>query len=374
MKKSPETTGSQTLRRVAECLYRAEHNGVYYALFKRSGKQIKRSLKTTDRQLAERKLGGLRQKVARLNTGAAVNVPFAVITEKKLKEGLAKTWLDTTTSTLKPKSRVRRETALKALAPHFTGTVRSITTAKIEQWAAQRSREVAGRTFNMELETLSLVLEYAVREGLILENPAAGVKRMKLSHPEILIPTKDQFGKILDTLRQDARSVESASLVEFLAYSGCRLGEAVGLTWGDVHSKTITVTGGEQGTKNRECRTVPLFPALRRLLEELKNNLDHEPAQLEKVFSLQSAKRSLSSASTKLGFPHFTHHSLRHFFCSNAIEAGIDFKAVAGWLGHKDGGVLVARTYGHLRDEHSTAMAKRMTFDAATKKSQRRTK
>jgi hypothetical protein len=26
--------------------------------------------------------------------------------------------------------------------------------------------------------------------------------------------------------------------------------------------------------------------------------------------------------------------------------------------------VLVARTYGHLRAEHSVAMAKRMTFDA----------
>jgi hypothetical protein len=41
----------------------------------------------------------------------------------------------------------------------------------------------------------------------------------------------------------------------------------------------------------------------------------------------------------------------------------VDFKTIAGWLGHKDGGVLVATTYGHLRQEHSDAMAKRMTFD-----------
>ena len=40
-------------------------------------------------------------------------------------------------------------------------------------------------------------------------------------------------------------------------------------------------------------------------------------------------------------------------------------KAVAAWLGHKDGGVLVARTYGHLRDEFSTALAQRMVFDEA---------
>jgi len=42
----------------------------------------------------------------------------------------------------------------------------------------------------------------------------------------------------------------------------------------------------------------------------------------------------------------------------------VDFQAIAGWLGHKDGGVLAAKTYGHLRNEHSAAMAQRMTFDA----------
>jgi site-specific recombinase XerD len=55
---------------------------------------------------------------------------------------------------------------------------------------------------------------------------------------------------------------------------------------------------------------------------------------------------------------------MRHYFCSNAIEAGIDFKVIAGWLGHKDGGILVAKTYGHLRDTHSFEMAKRMTNNA----------
>jgi integrase len=70
----------------------------------------------------------------------------------------------------------------------------------------------------------------------------------------------------------------------------------------------------------------------------------------------------MESACKNAGLPHFTHHHMRHFFCSNAIEAGIDFKAIAAWLGHKDGGLLVAKTYGHLRDEHSAAMAKKMTF------------
>ena len=43
-----------------------------------------------------------------------------------------------------------------------------------------------------------------------------------------------------------------------------------------------------------------------------------------------------------------------------AIEKNIDFKTIAAWVGHKDGGVLVAQTYGHLRDTHSMEMAKLM--------------
>jgi len=47
------------------------------------------------------------------------------------------------------------------------------------------------------------------------------------------------------------------------------------------------------------------------------------------------------------------------FFVSNAIEAGVDFKTIAAWVGHKDGGLLVAKTYGHLRDTHSFEMAQK---------------
>ena len=54
------------------------------------------------------------------------------------------------------------------------------------------------------------------------------------------------------------------------------------------------------------------------------------------------------------------------YFDKIPCPAGVDIPTVAHWLGHKDGGVLVAMTYGHLRSEHSVAMAKRITFDAET--------
>src|SRR5260370_11704456 len=45
-----------TFQKVGECLYRYSSNGVYYARIRTAGKEIKRSLETTDRAIAQRKL------------------------------------------------------------------------------------------------------------------------------------------------------------------------------------------------------------------------------------------------------------------------------------------------------------------------------
>ena len=158
-----------------------------------------------------------------------------------------------------------------------------------------------------------------------------------------------------------------ADLVELLAYSGMRLSEATALTWPDVDFERgqFTVTGGAKGTKNHEVRTVPLFPALRSLLERIKAEREGGIAPTQRVVPIVTAKTGIRTACLKAGLAHFHHHLCRHFFVSQAIEAGVDFKTIAAWVGHKDGGVLVAKTYGHLRDTHSAEMAKRMTWSAS---------
>ena len=66
-----------------------------------------------------------------------------------------------------------------------------------------------------------------------------------------------------------------------------------------------------------------------------------------------------------VGVARITHHDLRHLFATRCIESGVDIPTVSRWLGHSDGGALAMRTYGHLRREHSAAMAQRVTFDSA---------
>ena len=43
------------------------------------------------------------------------------------------------------------------------------------------------------------------------------------------------------------------------------------------------------------------------------------------------------------------------------LGAGVDIPTVSRWLGHRDGGALAMKVYGHLRDAHSATAAAKVT-------------
>ena len=341
-------------------LYRREASDVYYLLVKRKGRQFRRSLRTTDFALAKRRLREFESKAERL-TGVSAD-------RTMLFEELADRWLASIKPDLKPSSYGRRVTALTGLKPFFKGElVSKIGPAQIEAWKIKRGVSLAPQTYNIEAETLRLMLSYA-RDTLriLIDNPAESIKRRKPKAVERLIPSKEDFRQLVTSLRSGHRSTgEAADFIEFLAYSGTRQAEAAAARWRDVNFDrgNLTITGGVEGTKNHQHRIIPLFPPLRRLLNDIRGR--KKPfAEEDQIFGIGDALLQLQRACKRLGLPRYGHHSMRHFFCSNCIEAGVDFLTLSRWLGHSDGGVLVGKTYGHLRQEHSTAMAKRITFDA----------
>jgi integrase len=343
-------------------LYRREVSGVYYLLVKRNGRQFRRSLKTTDFALAKRRLREFEGKASRL-AGSQAN--------KQLRfEELAERWLANVRPDLKPSSYSRRVVAIKALTPFFREEIVTKIGAKhIEEWKIKRAACVSAQTANIEAETLRLIFRYAQDHlRLLIENPAESIKRRKVRSAERLIPSKDDFRALVAELRNGHKSTgEAGNFVEFLAYSGTRQAEAAAVCWRDVNFDLglLTITGGVDGTKNHQHRTIPLFPPLRRLLEQMK--AAQAPASGgTKLFGIASAHLQIQRACKRLGLAQYGHHSMRHFFCSNCIESGVDFLTLSRWVGHSDGGVLIGKTYGHLRQEHSVAMAKRVTFDVTT--------
>jgi integrase len=356
-----EKPGAPVFRKVGENLYRLASSGGYYALLKRGGKQFRRALKTSDRKLAERRLGELRQSIGNLTLSDEAGVGF---------EDGALRWMETTRHALKDSSVARRQTCIKNLSPYFKGTpLRGITAKHCEKWLTGRGREIAPQTFAHELNTMRGVFNFAVRQGLMLANPAAHIQRRKITQAKIAVPTREQFQELVAAIRHSDGRVDSqrkakpgADLIELLAYSGCRLAEATSLRWSDVslERNCITITGGETGTKNHESRTVPMTEALRGLLTRLQ--AENQPQPGDPVALVSDAKTTLRKTCAKLGFPVFTHHDFRHFFATTCIESGVDIPTISKWLGHKDGGALAMKVYGHLRQEHSFSMIKRVSF------------
>ena len=351
-------------KKVGPNLYR-DSVGRYYLLVKKSGKQFRRSLKTTDPALAKRRLREFLERAGQLSAdGTNSSIRF---------EDLAQRWLAIKKAELKASSAYRRSSVVKQLMPFFKGRlVRAIGASEFEAWKIHRGAKLSARSWNIDVETLKQIFDYAQNTlRILIDNPARQLKRKKQPKPGIAIPSKEQFRAVVGELRNGHRATgEAADFVEFLGYSGMRQAEASEVRWRDINFDlgTVLVTGGEHGTKNYQARTIPLFTPLRRLVETIRQR--KKPlADDQLIFDIAAARLQLMRACERLGLQRFGHHTMRHFFCSNAIEAGCDFKVIAEWLGHKDGGVLVAMTYGHLRSEHSAAMARRINFDAETPES-----
>ena len=359
-----QPVGQPVFHKVAENLYRLESSGGYYALIKKGGKQFRRSLKTKDRKLADRRLKELKGQIGCLTLTDDAKLGF---------EAVANRWLESIKHTLAEGTITQREIRIKNLSPFFKGIpLRNITPAQCESWAIKRGAKLASQTFVHELETMRNVFTYALKHGLILSSPATTIKRPKVSNSKVVIPSREQFTKLVAQIRQSdgradsqRKSKAGADLVEFLAFSGARIGEARASAWEDVKFENNMIW--LHGTKSEDSdRLIPMPAALREFLLRLKNE-STEPPQ-GKILQTDSAKKCLATACKKLASPKFTHHDFRHFFATTCIESGVDIPTISRWLGHGDGGALAMRVYGHLQVEHSLAMIKRVSFEhTATK-------
>jgi integrase len=359
---STATYASHQFTRAAPYLFRNEA-GTYYGKKKHQNKIHQESLGTSDYETAKRELKEFLKRVESKSTEKP-DITF---------DDASKQWLEAQYG-IKASSKLRRETSLNSMKAAFKGKkLRTITKHDLNVWAAKRSKEVSARTFKIDRETLVMLFEYAKKTlGVLHENHATDLPKMTARKAQVVPPTREQFAELvafLDVskrLNKEDKNRNAALFVRFLAYSGVRLEEARCVLWKhvDFDRGIMLVTGNATGTKNSSERTIPLFPALRALLEGFTKE---DRKANSPVFDIYTAKEVLRTASKAIGLPkgeHFRHHDMRHFFCSNAIELLIPDHVIAAWLGHKDGGVLVKTTYGHLRKSFGDAEALKMTFSS----------
>jgi len=193
--------------------------------------------------------------------------------------------------------------------------------------------------------------------------------------PKRDLVTPAEFERLIKAAQNDCEKngEQLADYLRFLAFSGAREKEALRIKWADVNFERERVTiGADRLTKNWESRTVEFNPQLGALLRELHARrapdcswLFPSPRRGPRDEHARSFRESLKIARKAAALEWIGFHDLRHYFCSVCVMAGIDFMTIATWLGHKDGGILVGKVYGHLLDEHRSKAAKQVRFGLA---------
>jgi integrase len=352
-------------RTKTQFLLRNSESGIYYARLYRDNKQIWKSLQTDVYSVAVARLAEERkvvQAAVKADRVTSTSATIGALTEAYM----ASVRLDRSIKKSMVRYRQQCVDAIRNFGEDILDLpLKSVTESHCEAFASKCADHYSAQRHNNIIDTLRLILDLGIKKGLIFRNPAADIEKLKVARKFLQLPTTDQFIQIVEIARKSGAwcQTQTGDFIEFLAYSGCRLDEAKHVRWTDVNEDAIWIHGGDEGTKNSERRQIPIIGPMRRLLDDLRANPRYFRGDRgEYVVPIQKCNEALATACARLGIKKITHHDLRHLFATRCIESGVDIPTVSRWLGHKDGGALAMRTYGHLRQEHSQSMAKLVSF------------
>jgi integrase len=237
-----------------------------------------------------------------------------------------------------------------------------------------KARLAAGlkpRTVNIDVIVLRSVLKEAKDDGLITYLPTEGLRPRKVKTPVRPMLSPAEFESLCKGTRECRKNGQQLlDYLRFLAYSGARRDEALALKWRDVNFQRKSVRIGADGnSKNSKARFVDFNSQLEAHLTDMaaRRAPDSEwlfpsPQRGDTDQPAKTFRESFLIAREKAKVNWVGFHDLRHYFASIAVMSGIDFKTIAEWLGHQDGGMLVGKVYGHLLPEHKQRMAGRLVF------------
>jgi integrase len=277
------------------------------------------------------------------------------------------------------------------LAAIETGHVRGL----FEELAERvQAGELAGKTVNNTLTTLTVCLNEAVKDGLIATNPAIGVPRFPRTHTE-----RDYLRLHEIPVYLDSCSAEYKPLAALLIGTGARISEALAILPSDLDLDTaggwITIAralkqdGTIGSTKSRRPRVIEIGPALAHRLQTHLAERQHTHPDSDDAGPLFIAPRPTRRASVAratsgqtlqppdrwtvgqwhahalqdAALRHMPLHSLRHTAAAAWLAADNPLLYVQRQLGHRDLSTT-SHYYGHLERHHNPTRGAHATEEA----------
>ena len=195
----------------------------------------------------------------------------------------------------------------------------------------------SGDTITRKLQAFSRVLYFAQLEGWIKARP--DWKRAPPSKARQFTFTPDLEAKVIDYFLTVAWDEDMADLFRLGIDTGCRLGELLAITKGDVdlHNQFLTVRGLDGVTKNGEVRTAALNKRACEVLRRRIDGLDRDDRLFPGWNNVKVSRRMVQvrNAMGYEGEREFTFHATRHTCGTRMANAEVPLLMMMGQLGHK---------------------------------------
>lgn len=358
---------NQITKKNGETVYRAS---VYLGIDQITGKKVKKTISAkTKRELHQK------TRQAELDFFASGSTVHAQAVKATTYAELIELWQGANYPAFKPNTIARYNMELRRyLLPAF-GAVKlaKLNRPYIQQvvngWAKDYNSRQGGYKLYNELHTLNKkILAFGVSLGAIQSNPCH----------DIIIPKKrpsptvkkhfdeTELKNLLDHLDQLPPTYENqykTTLYKFLLATGCRISEALALTWSDIDLDGQTVTIRESKTKNG-IRSISIDKKTTIMLKLYKVRQGHKLREIgnigiKTVFSncltdrpnLNGLRKKLKKDLEALGIFGRSFHAFRHTHASLLLNAGIPYKELSYRLGHANISITLD-TYSHLSKEN----------------------
>ena len=210
---------------------------------------------------------------------------------------------------------------------------------QVEAYKADRLECVARTTVAKEVRTLKAMLNKAVAWRLVANSPIVAVKAPKDSHDA------PPHWYSMEALAQLYSASRLRPIWQFMANTGLRRGEALQLTWDDIHGDAVHILSKPGArTKSAKWREVPLSVNALAALDELSGGEYVLP-----VMAPKSLTRAFRKDRDRAGVDGSL-HSLRHTFGTHMALKGAPIHVIKELMGHST--IKVTEQYMHVAQDH----------------------
>ena len=211
---------------------------------------------------------------------------------------------------------------------------RKITVYHLRSWLAKKKEEgLKDSTLAHFREVFSSFFGWLFREGLIEKNPIVNLGTIKVAKEE-----KKVFSEIdMELMRRNCRRKVDKAIICFLASTGCRVAELVGLDRNAVDLDNLECVVRGKGNKER---TVYMDTVTAMYIRNyLASRTDDNPAlfvtRTNERFQTGGIRDLLKRLENTSGVEHVHPHKFRRTLATNMAKRGMPIQTIAAILGHE---------------------------------------